>query len=77
MTRRRWRRWKHPSRDAVLFIVGILGIIYETGFDNIDRPSLLVVFSAMIGLPAFLHQDEARQPHDDDPPPEPPAKVEK
>jgi hypothetical protein len=63
----------------VLFIFGILGIIYETAIDNIDRPSLLVVFSACIGLPAFLRSDEARHQDDpdDEPPPKPPEKVEK
>jgi len=72
VTRRRKRQWKHPSRDVILFIFGILGIVYETAFDNVDRPSLLVLFAAMVGLPAFLRSDER---HKDDPEIEPPSKT--
>jgi hypothetical protein len=79
MTTRRRRRWKHPSRDLVLFVFGILGILYETVFDNVERPSLLVVFAGCVGLPAFLRTDEARHTEDDpedERPPPAPSKVE-
>ena len=45
------------TRDGVLFVTGLAGIIYETVVAHGDRPTLLVVFSAMCGLPAFLKVD--------------------
>lgn len=54
-------RYLNPAvRDAVLFVVGLAGIIYVTLTNGGDRPTLLVLFGAMIGLPAFLRTDEAR-----------------
>ena len=44
----------HRARSAFLFALGTLGIAHETLLSNIDRPSLLILFAAMIGLPAFL-----------------------
>lgn len=41
-------------RDATLFIGGLLGVVHEAFFTNFDRPGLLVLFAAMMGLPAFL-----------------------
>ena len=41
-------------RDWISFIVGVAGVVYETGFEHADRPTLYVLFGAMIGLPAFL-----------------------
>lgn len=58
MTVRR-RRWKlRLSRDAALFLAGLGGIAHETLVSKIDRPGLLVLFGAMVGLPAFLRGDE-------------------
>ena len=48
------------TRDLVLFTAGLAGIVYETVFEDIDRPVLLLLFGAMVGLPAFLRVDEAR-----------------
>jgi hypothetical protein len=45
-------------RDVVLFVFGLLGIAYETIVENVDRPTLIVLFGACLGLPAFLHRDE-------------------
>lgn len=64
------RRGLKLSRDGVLFGVGILGIIYETLVVGGDRPTLLVLFGAMVGLPAFLRTDERMK---NAPPPEPAA----
>jgi len=50
-------RW---SRDSVLFIVGLLGIAHETLVSVVERPSLLLLFATMAGLPAFLRMDERR-----------------
>lgn len=60
--RRRHPRWKFRlTRDAVIFIVGLIGIIHEAFFTSGDRPTLLILFAAMIGLPAFLRLDERRE----------------
>jgi hypothetical protein len=48
---------------VVLFVAGLLGIGYETVIDKAEKPTLIVLFAAMIGLPAFLRKD--------DPPPTP------
>lgn len=42
----------------MLFFGGLAGVAYETLAVNVDRPSLLIVFAAMMGLPAFLRRDE-------------------
>ena len=48
-------------RNVVVPVCGLLGIIHETVYGNLERPSLLVLFGAMIGLPVFLAQDERRR----------------
>lgn len=53
----------HLRRDTVLFIAGLAGVVYETAFENVERPSLLMLFAGMMGLPAFLRRDES---NDDD-----------
>jgi hypothetical protein len=45
-------------RTAALFAGGMLGVAYVTLVDNTDRPTLLILFGAMMGLPLFLRQDE-------------------
>lgn len=42
------------NRSGILFITGLLGIGHETLLEHSERPTLLVLFAAMIGLPAFL-----------------------
>lgn len=54
---RRERRAR-VTRDSVLFASGLAGVFYETVFDKADRPTLLLLFGAMMGLPAFLRSDE-------------------
>lgn len=54
------------TRDGVLFVVGVLGIAHETLIAQTDRPTLLLLFAAMVGLPAFLNKDEKRQEQDKD-----------
>lgn len=49
------------SRDSLLFAGGLLGVLHETLFTNVERPSLLVLFGGMMGLPAFLRADEKRK----------------
>lgn len=40
-----------------LFVMGLLGVVHETLVSEVDRPTLLLVFVAMMGLPAFLGAD--------------------
>jgi hypothetical protein len=60
-------------RSIALFVVGLGGIVYEITIDHGDRPTLLILLGAMVGLPAFLKTDEKRRPEtppsrDGDPP---------
>lgn len=41
-------------KDMVLFLAGTLGIGYQTVTGKVD-PLLLVVFTAMAGVPGFTH----------------------
>lgn len=45
-------------RDAVLFIGGAGGVVHETLLSKTDRPTLLILFAAMMGLPAFLRPEK-------------------
>jgi hypothetical protein len=65
-THRRRRRGFKFTRDGTLFLGGLGGVFYETVFTKADRPTLLILFAAMMGLPAFLRTDENRHPPDDD-----------
>lgn len=56
------------TRDGVLFVSGLIGIGYETLVSQTDRPTLLLLFGAMIGLPAFLNKDEKDQEKSDEQP---------
>lgn len=49
--------WQN-SRDILLFIAGLGGVFHETVLSNAERPTLLILFAAMMGLPAFLRSDE-------------------
>lgn len=44
-------------RDVILFFAGLAGIAYETIVEHVDRPQLLLLFAAMVGLPAFLRRN--------------------
>ena len=52
--------WK-SLRDIILFFGGLLGVGFETIVADTPRESLLVLFAAMLGLPAFLRADEKRE----------------
>ena len=64
------RRRFRITRDGILFVFGLAGIVYETVANHGDNPTLLILFGAMCGLPAFLHLDE-RKPADTSTPPPP------
>lgn len=53
-------------RDVLLFTAGMVGIAHETLLRSVDRPTLLLLFGAMVGLPAFLRSDDRRNDDDDD-----------
>ena len=71
MTRRNADWWTTKTRDLVLFVVGLLGVIYETVLEQVDRPALLALFGGMLGLPVFLSRDEKRAEKNDDESPTP------
>jgi len=59
------------TRDGVLFTAGLLGVMNEALLrDGTERPTLLVLFAAMMGLPVFLRQDEKHKDDDTKPPPD-------
>lgn len=63
--------------NNVLRVVGLAGVAHETLVNNVDRPTLLLLFAAMIGLPAFINKDAKPVPPPTPPaPPAPPAQVE-
>lgn len=49
-------------RDISLFVGGLAGVAHETLLSHAERPTLLILFAAMMGLPAFLRPQEAPQP---------------
>jgi len=51
--------WKW-LRDVIMFFGGLAGVIYETVATSTDRPVLLALFGAMMGLPFFIRADERR-----------------
>lgn len=58
------RRLRLPSsgklRDGVLFIAGLAGLGYETFSTGPEKPTLIIAFVGMLGLPLFIRTDEAR-----------------
>lgn len=51
--------WR-PQRKDILFVAGLIGIAYEA-WSGGERPTLLLLYAAMIGLPLVLRADEQRQ----------------
>lgn len=52
------RNQKWPAlRDILLFFGGMGGVFHETVLAVGERPTLLILFAAMMGLPAFLRMD--------------------
>jgi hypothetical protein len=61
-------RWPVVTRDLVLFVFGLGGIVNEAIIrTGATRPEFLMLFAAMCGLPVALRRDE-RRPNDDDSP---------
>lgn len=51
--------WQN-TRDVILFFGGLAGVFNETILTTTERPTLLILFAAMMGLPAFLRSDDKR-----------------
>lgn len=51
--------WQN-TRDVILFFGGLAGVFNETVLTTTERPTLLILFAAMMGLPAFLRSDDKR-----------------
>jgi hypothetical protein len=49
-------------RDVILFFGGLAGVFNETVLTTTERPTLLILFAAMMGLPAFLRSDDKGSP---------------
>lgn len=49
----------NPARDWILFFGGMAGVAHETLVSNVERPTLLILFGGMMGLPVFLRRDES------------------
>jgi hypothetical protein len=45
---------KTLTRDQILFATGLVGVVHEMFFTSLERPTLLIVFAAMMGLPFLL-----------------------
>jgi len=59
--------WWPTVRDMLLFVGGMAGVANEALIKEAERPTLLLLYAAMLGLPAFLRQDErSKRPDDDD-----------
>ena len=54
------KTWWPAMRDILLFFGGLAGIANEALAREAERPTLLLLFAAMCGLPAFLRQDERK-----------------
>jgi hypothetical protein len=51
-------------RDVGLFVGGLAGVAHETLLTKAERPTLLILFAAMMGLPAFLRPPESSEATD-------------
>lgn len=55
-SRRRKLIFSDLARNLILLIGGLLGVAHETLLEHGERPTLLILFAGMMGLPAFLPQ---------------------
>lgn len=49
-------------REVILFFGGLVGIAHETLTYGVERPSFLVLFAGMIGLPLWIAKDKEASP---------------
>jgi hypothetical protein len=64
-------------RDGLLFLTGLALIVNEAVIrSGPERPTLLLLYAAMVGLPAFLRADSRRADGSEEPkPPQPKEQV--
>lgn len=53
-------RWK-VVRDAVLFFGGLIGVMHQEFGTTTERPTLLLLYAAMMAVPVGLRADERRR----------------
>lgn len=54
-------RWPRVTRDGVLFVFGLGGIVNEAYVrTGATRPEFIMLFAAMCGLPVALRRDEKK-----------------
>lgn len=49
------------AHKVAMFVGGMAGIAYETLATGTERPTLLILFGAMIGLPFIVRADQKSQ----------------
>lgn len=52
------------TRDLLLFLIGLGGVVHEVFFSTTDRPFLLILLGSLVGLPAMIRLDEFRKSGD-------------
>lgn len=57
---RRYALIENRIRDAVIFVIGIGGVVNELFVLDDPRPSALVFLASLIGVPFVLSADERR-----------------
>lgn len=60
-------------RDIGSFVVGATGLIYEAISQGAERPTLIIAFAGLMGLPLFVRTDEKPPPPPVQQPVAPPA----
>lgn len=48
-------------RDIILFFAGLLGVANEALSSGVERPTLLLLYGAMMGLPIVLRKDDEKK----------------
>lgn len=48
-------------RDMALFVLGAIGFVHELISTGSERPQILILTAAMMGLPVIIRGDEKRQ----------------
>jgi hypothetical protein len=51
-------KFTKPTRDLILFLTGVGGVLHETLRTSAERPTLLILYASMMGLPVFLSRDK-------------------
>jgi len=44
----------HFSRDRIIFFWGLIGVLNETFFQEVERPALIILFAAMMGVTGYM-----------------------